>query len=168
MNNNYLYRFQNNDVSQFILWDADNSFIQLEYPLLRFHDRNVLIRRALSLPEFGQLYFDTLEQCAALASETEGEDSRGWLEREIQRQQDLIRAAALQDRVKPFTNGEFEQASAEILRFGQARAAFVRCEVGKRLDPRLADADCTPPPAQTVVVAPAERQSRVPRVKTIK
>lgn len=168
LNNFYLYRFQDRDLSQIILWDADNSFIQLEYPLLRFHDRNVLIRRALAVPELNQLYFDTLEQCAALASETEGEDSRGWLEREIQRQQDLIRPAALQDRTKPFTNDEFEQASAEILRFGQARAAFVRCEVGKRTDARLADADCTPPPADPVVAAPELRERRVPRVKIIR
>ena len=168
LNNVYLYRFENKSRSQFILWDADNAFVQLTYPILLRHDVNVLMRRAMGVPELRQLYFDTLEQCALLASEAEGEDSRGWLEREITRQLDLIRAAAYADQVKPFTNAEFEQASADMVRFGQARAAFVRCEARKVTDPSRAGADCTPPPVETVVGESAERRTRTARPKVIK
>jgi spore coat protein CotH len=130
LNNVYLYRFQDRNLSQFILWDADNAFHQLDYPIMLFHDINVLMQRAMAVPEYHQLYVDTLEESAALATQVEGDDPRGWLEREVARELDLIRTAALQDRVKPFTNAEFEQAAADMVRFAQARAPFVRCELG--------------------------------------
>lgn len=168
LNNVYLYRFENSNRSQFILWDADSSFIQLTYPILQRHDANVLVRRAMGVAELRQLYFDTLEQCAALAMESEGDDPRGWLEREITRQLDLVGAAARLDQAKPFTNAEFDRASAEMVRFGQARAAFVRCEARKATDPRLAGADCTPPPVEPAGIESGVRQGRVTPRKTIK
>ena len=169
LNNTYLYRFENSSLSQFILWDADNSFQQVDYPILLRVDLSVLTKRALGVPELRQLYVDTLEQTAALASETSGEDPRGWLEREVARELDLIWTAAHQDRNKPFTNAQFDQAAADMMRFAQARAAFVRCEIGKLQDPAMADAVCTPPPPpETIVTESPERRTRVRRSRIIK
>jgi spore coat protein CotH len=147
LNNFYFYRFNNKNVVQFIPWDEGNTFHLLDYPIEQGHAENVLMRRAKRIPEWWQVYLDTLEASAAMATETDGADPRGWFEREVVRMQDLTRAATLADKVKPFSLAEFEQGSADVLRFSQARAPFVRCEMRRLTDPKSANTVCTPPPA---------------------
>jgi hypothetical protein len=167
MNNFYLYRFANRNVSQFIPWDEDVSFYGLDAPPFTRVGNSVLMQRALRVPELYQLYLDTLEGCAVLASERDGEDPRGWLEREIHRQLDLTRAAALLDR--NVDKEKFVEDSAAMLRFGRLRAAFVRCEVRKMTDPLHAGDDCTPPPPEPPpVLEQAERRERPARIRIIK
>jgi hypothetical protein len=56
-------------------------------------------------------------------------DTRGWLEREIDRAYGLIAPAVLADPLKPYTNDEFV-ASVEALRiFARQRTAFVNADV---------------------------------------
>ena len=135
VNNFYLYRFEGSLRSQFIAWDEDNAFLGRLFPSSQGHDTNVLMRRAMNVPELRAAYFAALEQAAAAAA--------GWLDEEIQRQRSLISAQAmLADAVKPFSNGEFEAAVEGLLAFARIRPGFVRCEVAKLTDPASVPALC--------------------------
>ncbi len=151
MNNFYLYRFEKQTVSQFIAWDADNTFRAIEYSTLSGHQENVLMRRAMLVPELKAAFFDAVLAAEASAAEldpaeilTPGETPRGWLEREITTTYDLIRTAARSDVLKPYTNDEFEAAIADLQTFARERGAYVKCEVVKNTDPAKAGTVCPP------------------------
>jgi hypothetical protein len=56
-------------------------------------------------------------------------DERGWLEREVEREYQQIRDAALSDPEKPDSSEAFEQAVSELGAFARHRGAFVTNEV---------------------------------------
>lgn len=145
VNNFYLYRFVNSPRSQFIVWDEDNAFHALEYPILEEHGRNVLMRRAMQVPELRAAYFDALLAAADSAGETAASSDAGWLEREIQAQRARVAVAMAGDSLKPFRDEQSESASEELLAFARMRAGFVRCEVAKLTDPAAAGRLCAAP-----------------------
>ena len=55
----------------------------------------------------------------------------GWLETEILREYQQIRAIARSDTFKPYSNDEFEQAVEDLLTFARQRSTFVKDEVHK-------------------------------------
>jgi spore coat protein CotH len=128
MNNFYLYRFQNSNVSTFIPWDKSEAFKSAAthpvwYNILDVPPwlRNRLMDRLIDFPEFRNLYLDTLLATAQLSS--------AWLEGEIARAYQQIRQAAIDDPFKPFTNDEFEQDVQALIEFARARPAFVIADV---------------------------------------
>ena len=136
LNNHYLYRFNQKDLSQFIAWDASSSFRASDYPIHAGHAEDILMRRAMTVPDLQALYFSTVLEAAAFNDQVDpgtppGQPAPGWLEREATRLLDLIRQAAYADRVKPYTNDEFDQAAADMLTFARVRSAFVRQEVAR-------------------------------------
>jgi spore coat protein H len=133
VNNHFLYRFNEKDLSQFIAWDASSSFHALDYPIDAGHAENVLMRRSMTVPDLHTLYFSTVLDAAAFNDQTEtpGQPGPGWLEREATRLLELIRSAAYADTVKPYTNDEFDQAANSILTFARTRSEFVRGEVSR-------------------------------------
>lgn len=129
MNNFYLYRFQNSNVSTFIPWDKSEAFKSaathpIWYNILDVPSwlRNRLMDRVIALPEFHNLYLDTLLATAQSASSA-------WLEAEISRAYHQIRQAAIDDPFKPFTNEQFEQDVQVLIDFARARPAFVIADV---------------------------------------
>jgi hypothetical protein len=154
LNNFYLYRFEKKTLSQFLVWDADNTFHAIDFPILAEHDQNVLMRRAMSLPSLRGVYFASLLSAATSAEEFSEDEAtadadlgiapRGWLEREIDRLYALIRPTVMMDTLKPYTNDEFEEAIALLKRFSHERGPFVRCEVTKITAPSKAAAVCGP------------------------
>jgi hypothetical protein len=99
------------------------------------------MRRALLVPALRTTYHDTLLEAAALADQPDpaagpGQPAQGWLEREASRLLELVRSTAYADKVKPFSNDEFDAAAAEILTFARTRGALAR-----RLADRFAVAD---------------------------
>jgi len=126
VNNHNLYRFDRRNLHQFIPWDASCSFFLIDYPLDIGHAQNVLMRRIMAVPEFRALYASTVLDAAALADQADEPSTPGYFEREIARLQDLVRAAAYADTLKPFTNDEFDAASAFVLEFARRRSAIVR------------------------------------------
>lgn len=134
VNNFYFYRFEDSLRSQFIAWDEDNAFIAADFPVLQGHDTNVLMRRAMNVPELRAAYFAALQAAAA--------DSEAWLEQEIQQQRSLVTAAMLADPVKPYGNEEFEAGVEGLLAFARFRPGFVRCEVAKLTASASASALC--------------------------
>ena len=99
----YFYRFDNQKLFAFILHNIT------DVPAAQ---QNRLLSRALSYRHLYDLYLDTLIECVKSANEVAAGcgDSRGWLEREIEREYNQIRAAALSDPQKSFSTEEFEQA----------------------------------------------------------
>jgi spore coat protein CotH len=135
MNNFYLYRFENKNLSQFIVHDKDLTFggpptnlNRYANPFLTFAGRNVLIRRALNVTAARNAYFDTLRTLTLVAG-----GFGGWLENEIQRIYNQIRSAAYEDPYKvcfnglaqlPCSNANFEDEVAANLDFARRRSDY--------------------------------------------
>ena len=140
LSNHFLYRPGQSSLHRFIPWDASSSLRALDYPLHAGHEASVLMRRAIAAPSLKTAYYNTLIETAALFDRTDGpampgQPAPGWLEREAARLRDLIRPAAYADRVKPYTNEEFEAGAEEVLAFARIRGAFVRWEAARRFAP---------------------------------
>jgi hypothetical protein len=134
MNNFYMYQFKNLSQFQVITWDKDNAFFQPDFPLFLRADRNVLMRRALTIPAARQAYLNGAIAAADSAAEGQvgADGSTGWLAREVERLYALVRSAALEDPSKPFSNADFEAAVAGLRTFARVRSGFVRCEVANQ------------------------------------
>ena len=118
VNNFYLYRFQQNGRSQLIPWDKDAALQGVDVPVTARMDANVLVHRAMDVPELRQVFIDTLAQCTGIASEPgTPDDPRGWLEREIERQATQIADAVAVDPVYPFSQGQFAAGRGRGARF---------------------------------------------------
>ena len=133
MNNFYFYGFENKTLFTFIAWDKSEAFKGgAEYGI--FHNitdvpswlQNRLMARAISYPDLYELYLDTLLECARSASEPApgSTGGPGWLEREIQREYEQIRDAALADPVKPFSNDDFVARGRRSGRLRQTAQRF--------------------------------------------
>lgn len=149
-NNFYLYRLENRTLSVLIPWDKSEAFKGgVEHSIWRnLYDtpswlRNRLMSRAEEFIELRDVYLDTLLACADLVlAEAPSDDSlagprkasgegMGWLESEIRREYEQIRAAVLEDPVKPFSNEWFEASVGDLLTFARSRSAFVRQDVAR-------------------------------------
>jgi hypothetical protein len=134
MNNFYLYRFEKKNLSQVIVKDKDLTFggtfnktNRYASPFLVNASKNVLIRRAMTVPEARDAYFKTLGTVVAIVN------TNGWLESEISRIYNQIRTAAYEDTLKlcydgvvqrPCSNAEFEAEVSANLDFARRRPGF--------------------------------------------
>jgi hypothetical protein len=96
-------------------------------------DTNVLVRRALTIPELRQVFLDALLRCAALADEPGVDDSRGWLEREVDVETSRIAQAVSEDPVYPVSFDRFQATVDQLLDFGRNRSAVVRAQLADLL-----------------------------------
>ena len=133
-NNFYLYRFENSSRSQFIMWDEDVALFSADLSILQEHDRNVLMRRAMSVPELSAAYFDALRAATDSAAELVGGVS--WLEREIQLQRSIVDAAIRADSLKPYTNGQYAAAADGLVEFARVRPGYVLSQLPSTADLR--------------------------------
>ena len=104
LNNFYLYEYGQKNRFVFIPWDKDNTFTSGSWPLYRNLDKNVLTARLSADPAKRQVYAD------AVARATTNFVNPRWLTPQLETAYQQIRAAALADARKPFSNGEFEAA----------------------------------------------------------
>ncbi len=137
MANFYLYQFTGKSAFQFIPWDKDRTFFDTGDSIWRGTKDNVLIRRALEVPELRQAYLETLWKSAALAGET-----GGWLEREIVSTSNQVRSAADEDPLKlcpnpywgetrPCSIQDFEAEVARIIQFARDRGGVVKQQLAE-------------------------------------
>jgi spore coat protein CotH len=140
MNNYYLYRFADEHRFRFVDWDKSEAFKDPpDYWIWHNHldaaeaTKNRLWTRAMAHADLKALFLDTLIRCADLAAEipldSAAGDSRGWLEREVDRQYELINLAVQADPQKPYTNDEFQAAVNSVRDFVQRRPGIVRSQV---------------------------------------
>lgn len=125
MNNFYFYRLENTIKHVFIAWDEDNAFAFPDFDVRYRHDENVLMRKAMQVPDLNRAYYDGLRAAIAAADELTGPDQLGWLESEIRRQTDLVTDAIREDPVKPYTFDQFQNARVAMILFAQQRSRFV-------------------------------------------
>jgi len=141
MNNFYFYRFENRDLFQFIPWDKSEAFKGgPEYGI--WHNildmpapaQNRLTMRALGYADLRSRFLDTLAECARSLGEADpaaSMDSRGWMEREVDREYEQIKDwAAVADEDKSSDSKEaFNQETANLRAFARRRPGFVLTEV---------------------------------------
>lgn len=139
MNNLYMYRRDGSKQFTFLPWDKSDAFLHgwtrsiwQNITGIPESAQNKLLTRALSYPDVMQQFLDTIMECVQSAGQVDNPavDSRGWLERQIARDYDQIRDAALADPVKPYTNAQFEQAVIDLSIFARHRGEVVSREVG--------------------------------------
>ena len=142
MNNFYLYRLAENHVFRFVDWDKSEAFKDTpDYWIWHSHldvpdpIRNRLWTRVMSYPDLKAYFLDYLLQCANAAMEIPADsqpgDTRGWMERELDREFALIDAAVQADPTKPFSNEQFAAAVGFLRQFIQQRAGFVQNQVAQ-------------------------------------
>lgn len=127
LHNFHLYRFQDGQPAQLIPWDKDAAFSSAHHPIDYHLEANVLVARAMAVPELQAVYVNTLLACAAVAEEPDAADQRGWLEREVDRETSLIRSAVESDPVTPFSFDQFEGEINRLVQFARSRSGIVRC-----------------------------------------
>jgi spore coat protein CotH len=126
MNNFYMYRLEGSSRHVFIAWDEDNAFSDVNFPVTLRFDENVLVQKAMQVPELRAAFYDALNEAIALASEPTGPDNVPWLEFEMRRQLDLIAQPMREDQFKPYSIAEHEAARNAMIDFAQNRARIVR------------------------------------------
>ncbi|OFW29551.1 MAG: hypothetical protein A3H97_01350 [Acidobacteria bacterium RIFCSPLOWO2_02_FULL_65_29] len=145
MNNFYLYRPTDRNLFTILPWDKSEAFKDgPTYEIFRNIDdvaeanRNRLMTRVLADPELKNLFLDTLLELARSASEPlvvapemTPTDTRGWLERETEREYSQVRDAVLADPEKAYTNDEFEAAVEAMRVFARQRGDFVKAAVAR-------------------------------------
>jgi hypothetical protein len=162
MSNFYLYRFEEQTVSQMIVWDQDLAFEDLELPPpSKNFDINLLAQKIWASPELRATYLRALvevtlsigppagtpgvedpseRQCPAPA----GQPVCGWLEEEVFREYAQIREAAIADPRTPYGPGQFEEGIEFLKRFARERGAIVR-HYASQIDPGIAAAPAVQP-----------------------
>ena len=141
VNNFDVYRYADRKQLMFIPWDKSYAFAG-EATLTIWHDlldvsadkRNRLTMRLLGFADLKSQLLDTLIAVANSATQRDPSnpaDSRGWMEREIEREYAQIKDFAV---VAPpdlalFTRADFEQAVEHLRDFARRRADFVAAEV---------------------------------------
>lgn len=135
MNNYHYYRYAGSKVSEYMPWDRSNAFLGgVNRSVMLNTSVNMLTKRSLAIPEFRSAWLQGLNQAAVVAGAT-----GGWLEQEIDRQFNIIRAAALADPNKQCpdvagsltscSNDQFLAAIAAMKTFAQQRQGIVRTEL---------------------------------------
>jgi len=135
MNNFYLYRSRQTGLSQLIPKDKDAALASVNDSILLRLDTNVLVRRALMVPELRQVFVDALLRCAALADEPGVDDPRGWLEREVDGETRQIAQAVSEDPVYPASFDQFQATVDQLLDFARNRSAVVRAQIADLAGP---------------------------------
>ena len=129
MNNFYLYRSADSDRFQFIPWDKDVSFREVNRDVYAGLEDHSLVAAAFERRHLRAIYEDALRRVAAIADERAPGDGRGWLERETVRLTALIRDWAHADPSKPWSNARFEQEVAWMATFAKQRGREVAEQV---------------------------------------
>lgn len=130
MANFFLYRPVDRRQFSLIAWDKSEAFSSPLFDIYTHVFENQLASKALAIPEWRALYLDTLLECVKSITEPGSTDPRGWLDREIDRENAQIRDVVLTDPVKPFANGDYDAAVAALHEFARLRGPFVTQAVG--------------------------------------
>lgn len=123
LNNFYLYRPAGSSRHQFLPWDRDYAFQDVNSSIFLRAERNELFRRAVSIADLRAHYLAVLERCADVVARD------GWLEGLVTRAAHLIAGAAAEDQRKPYDDRLHAQAVEHVLHFARERASVVRAAV---------------------------------------
>ena len=130
INNFYLYRFAASDRFQFLPWDKDVTFREADRDVFESLEGHHLFETALQFDDLREAYIRALRRCAIVAGERDA-SGQGWLEREVARHATQIRAAALADQKKAYSNERFEQEVAWMSSFARQRSGQIERQIGR-------------------------------------
>lgn len=130
INNFYLYRHAASDRFEFLPWDKDVNFREVDRDVYEPLDGNHLFATAMQFSDLREAYTRALRRCAAIAAEADA-NGQGWLAREVVRHANQIRDAALTDEKKAWPNERFEQEVAWMLSFARLRSGQVERQIGR-------------------------------------
>jgi len=135
INNFYFYRKHNSNKFVWIPWDKSEAFKNGPSQTIwhNFLDgipdrRNKLSGRAMTSPDLQAKYLDLLIEVAnslAQPDPANPADTRGWMEREIDREYAQIKELVYTDAEKPFTNEQFEAEVASLKTFARTRKDYI-------------------------------------------
>ena len=129
MNNFYFYRFEKKNLHQFLPWDKDGTFSHPQRPILAGVAENALSKRLLAIPEYKNLYLDSLVRAANVIG-----SAGGWMSQEIDRLYAQVADTARADPNKrcavngvdtPCGAAEFEAEVVKIKDYAAQRGDFV-------------------------------------------
>ena len=83
----------------------------------------------MGLLDLRNQYLDALARTADSASELVAGDGRGWMEREVERENAQIQDAVFADPTKGYNNDQYRAAVDDLRTFARERADFVRAEI---------------------------------------
>jgi hypothetical protein len=124
------------DAVQFMPNGELSGLMDPRHPIEQGLAGNVVARQARQVEALFQSYVDTLRASADIADKRDRNRPAGSgpaLQAEVDREQRLIDEAIRADSLKVWTDREFTDASATVIRFARERAAFVRCQVAALL-----------------------------------
>ena len=132
VNNFYLYRLEGSARHVLIAWDNDHAFSAPDRPIDEGLDENVLMRRAMQVPALRALYFDVLEEAAAIAEEGRlSAEDPGWLEHQVRQQLEMIYTAMAEDAHRPYALDAHHRAYDELIGFARERPHHVREQIAQ-------------------------------------
>ena len=120
MSNFYLHGVTVTGLYELLAWDKDSTFAWLHMPPSHNFDRNVLTRKIWANRRLRTAYLQALLAAAGAAGELEADAVAAY---------EQIRAAALEDPLKPYSNEQFKEAAEDVMAFTRARADIVRAFV---------------------------------------
>ncbi len=126
INNFYLYRLEGKNQHVLIAWDSDNAFWGPQFSIDTSWNKNILLDKLMSIPEYAALYRSEIQRCLDMA-EADG----GWLNNEIIRQIQRIDSAMKEDPSKPYSISTYEGSIGVMLGFARDHIAFVKCELAR-------------------------------------
>ena len=132
MNNFYFYRLENSSRHVFLAWDEDNAFAFFNFPIDMRHEENVLMQKAMQVPELRDAYYALINEAIASTDEPTGPDKISWFEFEVRRQLDLIEAAMREDQNRPYTFDQHTAARNQVIQFARDRGRFLADEMRAR------------------------------------
>jgi spore coat protein CotH len=132
MNNFYFYRLENATKHVFIPWDEDNAFWGPDFPINMRHEDNVLMRKAMQVPELRDEYYALLDEAMTVTAEPTGPDGLSWFEYEVRRQLDLINSAMQDDPSRPYTFDDHQNARNAMILFARERGRYVHDALAQR------------------------------------
>ena len=133
--NFYLYRPFPSTTFRFLTWDKDNTFGQITHDIFRNANDDVLVRRALAVPQARQAYLSALARDLISAG-----GPGGWIEQEIDRDFSQIREALLSDTLKQCTiDGSMRNCPNDLVlrqidyikAFARTRGEFVQQQLAQ-------------------------------------
>ena len=138
MNNFDVYQLTNKTVHVFIPWDKSEAIKPgPDYSIFHNLDdvpgsqHNRLMERIVNIPALRSQYLDALAQVADSASELVAGDARGWMEREVERENAQIQDAVFSDPTKSYTNDDYLAAVEAARTFARQRADAVRTQIAR-------------------------------------
>jgi hypothetical protein len=133
-----VYQHTNTTVHVFIPWDKSEAMKPgPDYSIFHNVDDvpasqdNRLMERIVNSPALKNQYLDALSQVADAASELISGDGRGWMEREVERENDQIQDAVFTDPTKSYTNDDYLAAVDAARVFARQRADAVRAQIAR-------------------------------------